>query len=188
MEMSVTTLHYVTFIELDTFISFFMTLVQNAGQIGVRKMITKNCKFLGLLSSQFQTVWLFGYEHKALCNTCICRWNSRLYCTKIVYITLYTFYFYKQQFYLQIRSCAEKYDRIFTFCVTNMRNIHMKDIRNKWNHSRYVTVFWQITWHTVIIIIIIMKYLSSANLWYTPELSTLQKNKTTKNKWKKHLD
>ena len=54
--MSVTTLHYVTFIERDTFISFFMTLVQNAGQIGVRKMITKNCKFLGLLSSQFQTV------------------------------------------------------------------------------------------------------------------------------------
>ncbi|KAK7091483.1 mRNA turnover protein 4 homolog [Littorina saxatilis] len=43
----------------------------------------------------------------------------------------------KQKLIEDIRSCAEKYDRIFTFSVHNMRNIHMKDIRSQWMHSKF---------------------------------------------------
>ncbi|KAL8574944.1 hypothetical protein ACOMHN_052109 [Nucella lapillus] len=38
-----------------------------------------------------------------------------------------------------VRSCAEKYDRCFIFAVHNMRNIHLKDLREKWrSDSRFL--------------------------------------------------
>ncbi|XP_076457271.1 mRNA turnover protein 4 homolog [Babylonia areolata] len=43
----------------------------------------------------------------------------------------------KQKLIDEVQSCAEKYDRIFTFSVHNMRNIHLKDVRSKWTDSRF---------------------------------------------------
>lgn len=43
----------------------------------------------------------------------------------------------KQKIIEDVRACAEKFERLFTFTVKNMRNIHMKDVRHQWSHSRF---------------------------------------------------
>lgn len=43
----------------------------------------------------------------------------------------------KQQLVEDIRSCVEKYERVFLFSVQNMRNNKLKFIRNEWKDSRF---------------------------------------------------
>lgn len=43
----------------------------------------------------------------------------------------------KQKLIEEIRECVEKYSRIFTFSVHNMRNIQLKEVRNDWRNSRF---------------------------------------------------
>ncbi|RUS83542.1 hypothetical protein EGW08_008721 [Elysia chlorotica] len=43
----------------------------------------------------------------------------------------------KQKLIEKIRETADKYARIFTFSVHNMRNVQLKEIRQEWNHSRF---------------------------------------------------
>lgn len=43
----------------------------------------------------------------------------------------------KQQIVEDVRSCVEKYDRIFLISVHNMRNNKLKDLRGEWKDSRF---------------------------------------------------
>ncbi|KAL4217685.1 mRNA turnover 4 [Mactra antiquata] len=43
----------------------------------------------------------------------------------------------KQKLIEDIRESVDSYARIFTFSVHNMRNTHLKDIRQDWKHSRF---------------------------------------------------
>lgn len=43
----------------------------------------------------------------------------------------------KQKIIEEVRECADRYARIFTFSVHNMRNTQLKTVRQKWNHSRF---------------------------------------------------
>ncbi|XP_069105916.1 mRNA turnover protein 4 homolog [Argopecten irradians] len=43
----------------------------------------------------------------------------------------------KQKLIEEIRNCADKYARIFTFSVHNMRNVQLKEVRNDWHNSRF---------------------------------------------------
>ncbi|OWF44670.1 mRNA turnover protein 4 homolog [Mizuhopecten yessoensis] len=43
----------------------------------------------------------------------------------------------KQKLIEEIRSCTEKYVRVFTFSVHNMRNVQLKEVRNDWHSSRF---------------------------------------------------
>jgi len=43
----------------------------------------------------------------------------------------------KQTLMEKIRETCDQYARIFTFSVHNMRNVQLKDIRQKWNKSRF---------------------------------------------------
>ncbi|XP_064597695.1 mRNA turnover protein 4 homolog [Liolophura sinensis] len=44
---------------------------------------------------------------------------------------------WKQTFIEEIRDCCDKYARIFTFSVQNMRNVQLKTVRQEWRHSRF---------------------------------------------------
>jgi len=44
---------------------------------------------------------------------------------------------FKQDLVEKIRNCVNDYARIFVFSVDNMRNNHLKDIREKWNKSKF---------------------------------------------------
>lgn len=43
----------------------------------------------------------------------------------------------KQALVNEIRECVDKYARLFTFSVHNMRNSKLKDVRQQWKHSRF---------------------------------------------------
>jgi len=43
----------------------------------------------------------------------------------------------KQTLIQKMRDTADKYSRIFTFSVHNMRNVQLKEIRQEWSHSRF---------------------------------------------------
>lgn len=43
----------------------------------------------------------------------------------------------KQQIVEDVRSCVEKYERIFVLSVHNMRNNKLKDLRAEWKDSRF---------------------------------------------------
>jgi len=43
----------------------------------------------------------------------------------------------KQKVVEELRECVDKYARIFTFSVQNMRNSKLKDVRLEWKHSRF---------------------------------------------------
>jgi len=43
----------------------------------------------------------------------------------------------KQKVVDEIRTCCDKYARIFTFSVQNMRNSKLKDVRQEWKQSRF---------------------------------------------------
>jgi len=42
----------------------------------------------------------------------------------------------KQALVEEVRTCLEDYERVFVFSVCNMRNSKLKEVRNKWKHSR----------------------------------------------------
>ncbi|XP_050410391.1 mRNA turnover protein 4 homolog [Patella vulgata] len=44
---------------------------------------------------------------------------------------------FKQKIIEDVRDCVDKYARIFTFSVQNMRNVQLKNIRQDWKHSRF---------------------------------------------------
>ena len=45
---------------------------------------------------------------------------------------------FKQALVDRIRQAVDKYPRCFVFTVSNMRNVHLKDLReNKWSHSQF---------------------------------------------------
>ncbi|ELU10513.1 hypothetical protein CAPTEDRAFT_156508 [Capitella teleta] len=43
----------------------------------------------------------------------------------------------KQKLIEDIHNCVDQYARIFLFSVQNMRNTHLKDVRQEWKHSRF---------------------------------------------------
>nr|CAG4645747.1 EOG090X0BJA [Lynceus sp. MCZ IZ 141354] len=43
----------------------------------------------------------------------------------------------KQELVQTIRDCAGEYSHIYLFSVQNMRNAQLKQVRNKWKHSRF---------------------------------------------------
>lgn len=43
----------------------------------------------------------------------------------------------KQKVLEEVRTCADKYARIFTFSTQNMRNNKLKDVRQEWKQSRF---------------------------------------------------
>ncbi|XP_067665942.1 mRNA turnover protein 4 homolog [Haliotis asinina] len=43
----------------------------------------------------------------------------------------------KQKLVEEIRDTIDRYARIFTFSVQNMRNVQLKDVRQEWKHSRF---------------------------------------------------
>jgi len=43
----------------------------------------------------------------------------------------------KQKLVDNVRNCVDTYARIFVFKTENMRNAKLKDVREKWNHSRF---------------------------------------------------
>ncbi|ESO96608.1 hypothetical protein LOTGIDRAFT_56656, partial [Lottia gigantea] len=44
---------------------------------------------------------------------------------------------FKQKIIEDVRDCVDKYARIFTFSVQNMRNVQLKTIRQDWKHGRF---------------------------------------------------
>ncbi|XP_033109679.1 mRNA turnover protein 4 homolog [Anneissia japonica] len=43
----------------------------------------------------------------------------------------------KQKLIQEVQDSVDKFSRIFLFSVDNMRNVKLKEVRNRWRHSRF---------------------------------------------------